>query len=122
LLLLFAFAAYKQDDPSSLLPLLSHLIRFGCAFLCGLIAAKSAGESGLWCGLLSGSLFLTANILPALLLSRDGSGQGLLLTFGLYLGMLALSAVGGAVGVSGGRKTNMRKTKRRRPNRHPASS
>jgi len=122
LLFLLSFFAYKQEDPTSFLPLFAHLIRFVCAFLCGLLAAKASGEGGLWCGLFSGCLFLSGVILLSLLLSRDGMGHGFLPTLAIYGSMLLLAAVGGVVGVSGREKKKIKQTKRRRPNRHPASS
>lgn len=112
LLFLLAFAAYRQSDPDSLLPLFGFLLLFLPAFAGGFASAKIHREEGMKCGLVTGFLLLLPILLLSSVLSHDGVGIGLWQSVVSYLALLLLAMLGGIVGVRGKRGDKKRKKKK----------
>ncbi len=106
-LVLIAALAYRSQDPGAYLAPGSYLAVCLSAFLCGMIAARRYGKSGLLCGLAAGGGWICLLLLGLCLFSGpELPTAGRMLLF--YLILFTLCTLGG---LWGGRR---RTTRRRR--------
>jgi len=108
LLLVLSFIAYTRADPDSYVPIFAGIALYVSAFICGFVAVKKNRESGLLCGLVSGTIF-TVLIVALSLAMRTSDAGGSSLKWVMYLVVLGISILGGVVGVPSGKaKRNKR--------------
>ncbi len=94
-LAMLAFLLYRSDDPTRLLVPAGLFCLFVSAFLCGFRTARLHRKSGLLCGVSAGLLLVFTLLLAGLI---GGGGSIPTPTLLSYLGVLAASVAGGALG------------------------
>ncbi len=110
LLLALSFVAYTRADPDSYVSIFAGIALYVSAFMCGFVAVKKNRESGLLCGLLSGGIFTVLIVLMSLL-ARTTDGGGSPLRWVMYLIVVAISMLGGVVGVPSGKAKRNKRSK-----------
>ena len=107
--LIASLGLYFLKDPTPYLKPLSYLVSAITAFFGGWFLCKKQKNSALFCGLINGSLFLCLLLLISLFFRPYATGYGPLLSAALHLGFLALSVLGGYMGLPRAKKKTRHK-------------